>query len=274
MVSGAIGLAAVSCGLLAHARHIAPYRPVVQRIALPLPPGHGHLAELTIGFLSDTHVGPSFSIVDLARACHLLASVRPDLVLLGGDYVSETTRYIDEAAPLLATLVRRAPLGGYAVLGNHDMHRRGEPVAAALRSCGIPVLRDRAARVDTGRSSLWVVGIDETLIARGDPAQAFAAVPPGAAALALWHEPDRAAEAARRGAFAQLSGHTHGGQIRLPRIGALVVPPHGRRFVIGLNHADGMPVYTSRGAGVYRPPLRFNCPPEVTLFTLTAGGAD
>jgi predicted MPP superfamily phosphohydrolase len=88
--------------------------------------------------------------------------------------------------------------------------------------------------------------------------------------LALWHEPDYAEASAELGAFAQLSGHSHGGQVRLPGIGPLVLPLGGARYVMGLNDANGMPVYTTRGVGVYLPPLRFNCPPEVTLVTLVA----
>ena len=108
------------------------------------------------------------------------------------------------------------------------------------------------------------------LMARADPAATFAAIPPGAAALALWHEPDYAERTAALGAFAQLSGHSHGGQVRLPGVGPLFLPRGGERYVMGLNRAAGMPVYTTRGVGVYLPPIRVDCPPEVTLITLVA----
>jgi predicted MPP superfamily phosphohydrolase len=272
-VAAMAGLGLLGAGALAaQARHVAPYRPVLERVALPVPAGHAALAGLRIGFVTDAHVGPSFSAADLARATALLIEQRPDLVLLGGDYISEATRYIDGAAAVLADLVQAAPLGGYAVLGNHDMHHGGRPVATALERCGIPVLRNRAVEVESGHGRLWVAGIDESLVARPDPVGTFARIPSGAAALALWHEPAGAAQVARLGAFGQLSGHSHGGQIRLPIIGPLVLPPHGRTHAIGWNRAAGMPVYTSRGVGVYRPPLRFRCPPEVTLVALVAPG--
>jgi hypothetical protein len=119
-------------------------------------------------------------------------------------------------------------------------------------------------------ATLWIAGIDETLLGHPDPKKTFAAIPAGTRPLALWHEPQFAEEAAALGAFAQLSGHTHGGQIRLPGLGPVGLPRHGRRHIIGLNDAAGMPIYTARGVGVYRPPLRFNCPPEVTLIELVA----
>ncbi len=86
--------------------------------------------------------------------------------------------------------------------------------------------------------------------------------------IALWHEADFAEDAAQLGAFAQLSGHTHGGQVRLPVVGSIWLPPDGRRRDIGLYNVQGMPVYISRGLGVYRPPVRLLAPPEVTLVTL------
>lgn len=249
---------------------LTPYRPRLERLQLRLPAGHEALAGLTIGFVADTHVGPSITPEDAFRATSLLARQNPDLVLLGGDYISESPRHAEPAAAVLGELVRGAPLGGYAVLGNHDCGERGRDlrVTAALEAVGVPVLRNRAVAVDTGRGLLWVAGVDEAIMARADPARTFAAIPSGAAALALWHEPDFAAQTAALGAFAQLSGHSHGGQIRLPGIGPLILPAGGQRYVMGLNVAAGMPIYTTRGVGVYLPPLRFRCPPEVTLVTL------
>ncbi|HET7092563.1 MAG TPA: hypothetical protein VFI22_03770, partial [Thermomicrobiales bacterium] len=201
---------------------------------------------------------------------HLLASTSVDLVLFGGDYISESTRYAPASAAALAEYAAGVRLGGWAVLGNHDAAwGRGDRVAAALEARGIPVLRNAAAAIETGRGTLWLAGIDDVISGRPDPQAAFAGIPAGAAAIALWHEPDYAEQAAARGAFVQLSGHSHGGQVRLPGIGPLVLPRGGQRFVMGWNDAGGMPIYTTRGVGVYRPPLRLNCPPEVTLITLT-----
>lgn len=264
---GTVGLAGIQA-YEAHARN--PYSPRLERVALPLPAGHEALAGLTIGFVADTHVGPYVTPEDVFRATTLLAHEEPDVILLGGDYISASPRFAPAAAAVLGELTRAAPLGGYAVLGNHDAGERGraERVTDSLESAGIQVLRNAAAAIHTGMGTLWIAGVDEALMARANPRVTFADIPPDAAALALWHEPDYAGHTADLGAFAQLSGHSHGGQVRLPGIGPLMLPTGGQRYVMGLNKAEGMPVYTSRGVGVFVPPFRYNCPPEVTLITL------
>jgi predicted MPP superfamily phosphohydrolase len=264
---GAIGFAGKT---LHDAYAVEPFAPELERIDLPLPTGHNQLAGLRIGFVTDVHVGPYITVEDAARATALIAQERPDLILLGGDYVSASPRFAEPAAEVLGDLVRGVPLGGYAVLGNHDAGERGraEKVTAALEAEGIRVLRNAATAIETGRGELWIAGVDEAIMARADPEKTFSRIPAHAAVLALWHEPDYAGRTAELGAFAQLSGHSHGGQVRLPGIGPLVLPEGGRRYVMGLNFVGGMPVYTSRGVGVFLPPFRLNCPPEVTLITL------
>jgi predicted MPP superfamily phosphohydrolase len=266
---GVFGAAAVSGVEAYQARYVNPYEPRLERVSIPAPPGHEALAGLRIGFITDTHVGPFVSPDDLARATALLADERPDLILLGGDYVSESPRYVGSAVEGLGDLVNETPLGGYAVLGNHDMNVSATKVTAGLEAVHITVLRNQSAPVAFGGDTLWVAGIDETLLGHPDPRATFAQVPNGAAALALWHEPQFAEQAAAQGAFLQLSGHTHGGQIRIPGVGPVGLPVHGKRYVMGLNDAAGMAIYTARGVGVYRPPMRFNCPPEVTVISLT-----
>lgn len=251
-------------------RYRNPYRPVLERVALTVPSDHRALAGLRIGFVTDTHVNPFFRQADLQRGVDLIAAERPDLILLGGDYISETTRYMDEAAPVLGTLARNAPLGAFAILGNHDLGGHTPAVVVGLEREGIRVLRNEVVEIPFGGDSLWVAGIDDTLLGQPLPAAAFARIPDGAAKLCLWHEPDAADIAKGFGPFAQLSGHSHGGQIRLPVVGELAVPIGGRRYPIGSYDLDGMQLYVSRGLGTYRPPVRFRCPPEVTLITLVA----
>ncbi|GIW03933.1 MAG: hypothetical protein KatS3mg059_0553 [Thermomicrobiales bacterium] len=270
---GALAAMAVTGVEAYEARYVHPYTPVLERIRLPLPSELGGLAGMRIGFITDTHVGPFVTPDDLARATALISAERPDLVLLGGDYVSESPRYISTTAEILGNLAAVAPLGAVAVLGNHDLAVSVRKVYDALRAVGIRVLRNEATPVTYQGATLWIAGIDETLLGHPDPKRTFAAVPAGTRPLALWHEPQFAEEAAALGAFAQLSGHTHGGQIRLPGLGPVGLPRHGRRHIIGLNNAAGMPIYTARGVGVYRPPLRYNCPPEVTMIELIAESA-
>jgi predicted MPP superfamily phosphohydrolase len=225
---------------------------------------------MRIGFISDLHYGPFTSLNELAHGLALIEAESPDLLLLGGDYHSESPRYVSGVAELLGSVAPRFPLGCLGVMGNHDYAVSGHQMIDALAARGIRVLVNEAAEVAFNGARLWIAGIDDTLLGEPDALATFATIPDHEAALALWHEPIQAAQAAALGAFAQLSGHTHGGQIRLPGIGALAVPKHGHMHVAGFSDADGMPVYTSRGLGVYRPPLRLNCRPEVTLVTLLA----
>jgi predicted MPP superfamily phosphohydrolase len=224
--------------------------------------------RLRIGFIADTHVGSVVRPPHIERALALLLAAEPDLLLFGGDYVSESPRHIADAAAVLGNAASATRFGSLAVLGNHDYANGAARMAAALETRGIQVLRNDSARVGDETGELWIAGIDDAVLGSPEPQQAFARIPPGARAVALWHEPDWAEQIVPFGALLQLSGHSHGGQVRLPIVGTIAAPPGGRRFVEGLNFALGMPIYTSRGVGVFRPPVRLRCPPEVTLVTL------
>jgi predicted MPP superfamily phosphohydrolase len=252
------------------ARYIHPYRPRLEQVDLPLPDGAEGLDGMRIAFITDTHVGPFISTDDLQRALDLIPEHKPDLVLFGGDYVSESPRYAPGTAMLLGQALNGIPLGGVGVLGNHDLSVSRTAVQEAMVTVGIPILRYAVTVVTYKGTDLAIAGIDETLLGDPQPVDTLAQVRAGTPALALWHEPEFADQAARAGAAWQLSGHTHGGQIRIPGIGPVGLPVHGKKYVIGRNNASGMPIYTSRGVGVYRPPARFDCPPEVSLITLRA----
>lgn len=264
----ATGAVAALAGVGYRARHEAPYRPVLERVEIRVPPGVQTPPRLRIGFVADTHLGSVLRPPDIDRALALLLAAEPDLLLCGGDYVSESPRHITEAAAVLGNVASAPRLGSLAVLGNHDYANGAGRMTAALEKRGIQVLRNESARVGDDTGELWIAGIDDALLGSPDLQCAFSSVPPGARAIALWHEPDWAVRVVEYGALLQLSGHSHGGQVRLPTAGAIAAPEGGRRFVAGLNFAAGMPVYTTRGVGVYRPPVRFRCPPEVTLVTL------
>jgi predicted MPP superfamily phosphohydrolase len=264
--------ALASAAVAVNARYRLPYCPVLERVSIPVPAGHEGLAGSRIGFITDTHVGPFMTPDDLQRAVSMIAAEGPDLVLLGGDYVSESPRYAAPAAKVLGELVPVAPLGCLAVLGNHDISADQAKVTSALEAVGIRVLRNEAVMISAPGGPLWIAGVDETVLGRPDVAKTFAPITAGAAVIALWHGPDHAPRAAAHGAFAQLSGHTHGGQVRLPGIGPVVLPAGGRRYPAGGYEVDGMRLYVARGAGVYRPAVRLNCPPEVTIVSLTTNG--
>jgi uncharacterized protein len=270
-VSGALlatgGIVAVA-GTGYRARHEAPYRPVLERIEIRIPSSVQTPPRLRIGFVTDTHLGSVIRPRDVERALALILSADPDLLLFGGDYVSESPRHIAEAAAVLGNVASATRFGSLAVLGNHDYANGAVRMTGALEKHGIRVLRNESARVGSDSGELWIAGIDDALLGSPDLERAFSSVPPCERAIALWHEPDWAERTVQFGALLQFSGHSHGGQVRLPIAGTVAAPTGGRRYVKGLSVAAGMPVYTSRGVGVFRPPVRLRCPPEVTLVTL------
>jgi hypothetical protein len=263
----AAGLAAglLSGGAAAwHARHRAPRDIKLRHLRIGAPAGGG--SELRIGFVTDTHVGPTVTAANLDRAMQLIMAEEPDLLLLGGDYVSESPRHLPETAQVIGEYTDTLPLGALAVFGNHDYSNDAPRMERLLSAQGVRVLRNEA--VCLPGPGLWIAGIDDAMLSTPDVAGTFEQIPDGAPALALWHEPDGADEVAPYGALLQLSGHSHGGQVQLPFVGHVSAPPGGRRYVSGLYNASGMPVYTSHGVGAYRPPLRYRCAPEVTLVSL------
>ncbi|MFC5849787.1 metallophosphoesterase [Deinococcus petrolearius] len=244
----------------------------------------GLRAPLTVAFLTDLHSGPYIGLGSVRAWVGETLALRPDLILLGGDQLDRHAH----AAPgeLLAELARlRAPLGTWAVWGNHDYGHFGadpdparpgasrpadwgtrrERLEAAFAAAGVPVLRNAGRAV---RDDLWLAGVDDFLKGRPEPQAALAGAA-GHAVLMVSHNPDLLPELPP-GVGLVLSGHTHGGQVRLPLIGAPVVPSrYGQRYAMGwVTGAHGTPGYVSRGLGLSGLPLRNLCDPEITLLRL------
>ncbi|MDQ3547915.1 MAG: metallophosphoesterase [Chloroflexota bacterium] len=249
-------------------RFMLPFRPRLTHLVVELPRHHKHLDGTTIAFVTDTHIGPHFSANDLAPVATMLAETRPDIVLFGGDYVSESPRFMEDAARALGAIARTARHGSWAILGNHDLSNIRSRIVAPLEAQGIRMLINDATCITLPAGELWIAGIDDAILGRPDLDRTFRQIPADAAAILLWHEPDRAEDAARYAPFLQLSGHSHGGQVRIPFLGEISAPVLGRRFVQGRFEIGDMTLYVSNGIGMYRPPVRFNCAPEVTLIHL------
>ena len=155
-------------------------------------------------FIADTHLGSVLRPPDIDRALALLLAATPDLLLFGGDYVSESPRHIPDAAAVLGNVANATRFGSLAVLGNHDYANGAARMTAALEKRGIRVLRNESARVGDDTGELWISGIDDALLGSPDPQRAFASVPSNARAIALWHEPDWAEQVVRWGLPAAL----------------------------------------------------------------------
>jgi predicted MPP superfamily phosphohydrolase len=255
---GALGLAG-----LVHMMVSEPGRPTLESVTLRLPTLPAGLDGLRIGQISDSHLGMPHAARNLAWAVAQMRRAQPDLVVLTGDLVSHR-RAISRLPALLRGL--RAPLGVYAVPGNHDYWEGLADQRAALARANIPLLLNEHRRLRWNGADLWLVGVDDIWAGRPDLAAALEGVPADAFTLLLCHAPDAADEAARHGIAVQLSGHTHGGHLRLPLLGPFSRPRFGLRYVMGSYQVGTMALYVSRGLGGL--PLRLFCRPEATIFTL------
>jgi predicted MPP superfamily phosphohydrolase len=243
------------------------YRVALERNTLPvleLPVAH---EGLRIAHLSDIHVDPFTGLDIVERAVTAVAALEPDLVALTGDFITSRVEAIVDLAPLLGRL--RPPLGVFASFGNHDARHHPRRIRRALEAHGVTVLVNEGVAIDVRGEPLYIAGLDSGWFGATDVKRALAAHPVGAPAITLVHEPDLIdGPAYDDRVVLQLSGHSHGGQIRLPGIGAPLLPRLGRRYVRGVHRVGTTWLYTSRGLGMVGLPLRFRCPAEVAEITL------
>jgi len=236
---------------------------------------------LRIVQLSDIHMDEYTEAFFLRRVIEKINDLKPDVVLLTGDFVTSSKhsnagalKAAWDCAGILKGLACKA---NYAILGNHDINAGAEGVIEAIQSCGIQFLRNSCLPLERGRGRMWIAGLDDSL--EGSP-NLDATVPAQIRKLRdepvvlMCHEPDYAVNIqthpAGQAVGLMVSGHTHGGQIRLPLMGALALPPMGRRFIEGWFQLNQMKLYVNRGIGTIGVPFRLDCPPEITLFTLRA----
>ena len=228
-----------------------------------------------IAQLSDIHIDEYTETFFLDRVVSRINALKPDLVLLNGDYVTHGSLsfLFSKHAPyrcaeILSTLTASQV---YAVLGNHDIAFGSVAVRRALSQFRIPVLINSYVPIERNGDRFWLCGLADPGASIPDPNLAIPEKP-GAPVILLSHSPDYADVIARhpRGPLVDLmlSGHTHGGQIRLPIVGALILPPMGQKYVQGHFQFNRMQLYVNRGIGTVGLPFRLNCPPEVTLITL------
>jgi len=270
----ALGAAAAGYGFL-----IEPRRIVVERIEVRLRRLPPEFDGFRIAQLSDIHYGPYMSSDFIRRAVGEINQLKPEMVVLTGDFVSHPLgksngrEGAEMYAPPCADALRglRPAYGVYAVLGNHDHWNHPGIVKDSLGGAGFPVLRNQAVVLEKDNARLWLVGVDDVMVAKADLEQAMKRVPPSEAALLLAHEPDFADRAAKFPIDLQLSGHSHGGQVRIPWLGATILPVLAKKYPMGHYRIGNLQLYTNRGFGVINPPVRFLCPPEITLITLRSG---
>ena len=273
IIVGVLGLLSV-LGAQAFWIEPASLRVVESRIALPNALG----APLRIAILTDLHIGSPFNGMDKLRdVVERTNASRPDIICILGDLLSNGPRgarserpgFIgpEEVALELSTL--RAPVGVFGVLGNHDNWLNHERVAAALKDNGVRLLEDRAARLDTAAGPIWLVGVSDYWTRSHDVNSALAGVGTDTSPIILFtHNPDLFPDVPSRVSLT-LAGHTHGGQVRFPFIGAPIVPSQfGVRFAAGHIVEGGRHLFVATGIGTSILPVRFRVPPAISVVTV------
>jgi predicted MPP superfamily phosphohydrolase len=240
-------------------------RVVRQTIALPnLPPP---FRGTTVALLADVHHGPYVPLDYIRHVVGLTNSLKPDIVMLVGDYVSRSPDYIAPGITELGKL--EAPLGRFAVRGNHDNWESESISRAALAEAKLPDLNNTGVWLEHGGARLRVCGVGDLWTDEQDTAAALGDATPDDAVVLLSHNPDFVETLRDPRVGLVLSGHTHGGQVVVPGFGAPIVPSrYGQKYLYGLVQGPCTQVFISRGVGTVSPPVRFLCRPEVVLITL------
>lgn len=223
------------------------------------------LDGLRIVQLSDIHHSPFTSRAQVERAVETANELKPDIIALTGDYVSHEPNYAAPCAEMMGRL--RARYGVFAVLGNHDHWTDAQLITDLFRAEGITVLVNQGMRFEQNGGSFWLAGVDDTMVGLEDLPLALSGAKEDEMKLLLAHNPIILRRAARAGVDLVLSGHTHGGQITWRSEKNAAGRPR-RRLLRGLGRQGDTQIYVTRGLGTVVLPVRYGCPPEVSLLEL------
>jgi predicted MPP superfamily phosphohydrolase len=227
---------------------------------------------LKIVQFSDVHLGFHFDDKAMKNLVEAISSQSPDIICFTGDIVDNDSDAMIKAIPDLSSL--QAPFGKFAVLGNHDYWGQPVEIRRMLQESGFTVLQNSHVILRKQDSMIAIVGLENLLHGTPDLEKALEGVSEETFSLLLIHEPDYADTASLYPIDVQLSGHSHGGQVRIPFLGAITTPIGSRRYIQGLYNLEpsGMQLYVNRGVGVTQLPIRFLCRPELSVFTLNKSG--
>lgn len=280
-------------GGLLGAAGLALYAGEIERHWVEITHTEVRLADLPEAFdgvrvaqLSDIHMDSYTEPFFLRHVVNQINDLHPDLVFLTGDFVSEgpnSLKFAVGAAWQCANILTQLKCRQlYAILGNHDVTVGSEEVTAALTANGILVLNNACLPIERDGGRIWLAGLDDPLVGNPRPDRAIPASIRNIAhepVVLMCHAPDYAdvllTEKPGQAVSLMLSGHTHGGQVRMPFVGPLTLPTMGKKYVEGWfrfvtrsSRPEGMQLYVNRGIGTVGVPFRFDCPPEITLITL------
>jgi len=283
------GVGVLSAGFVAapgYATAVEPWILKTRRYTVPildLPPA---FEGLKIVQFADPHLGPRIPASFVEAAVEQAIGLAPDVVVFNGDYVAGGTVEVERAAEIMRPLAEAASIGAVGVLGNHDWWADGAMMRDAMERAGVRMIDNGRVWIDPAsrllidrsvQSSLALVGLGDLGEDETDTERAFAGVHGKTPRIVAAHQPDSAELHVLRDPGGpridlMLSGHTHGGQVRIPFLGTPLVPSHyGQKYAGGLVRGPRFPVLVSRGVGMSLLPVRVGVPPEISLITLTAG---
>jgi uncharacterized protein len=245
------------------------YEVVYKRVRLPRLPKE--LRGLRVVMISDIHSGPYMSKADIAPYVTRVNALKPDVILLPGDFVQSRNEEIELVCDLFSGL--KARYGVYGSTGNHDYFDDADYISKELEHAGVRMLRNEHEVIEARGKELALVGLDD--VRQGHPfntlfREAVQGLDARLPNIVLCHKPYYLEEAAEYGVGLMVSGHTHGGQVVLARIFGVVITPAAllSGYVEGLYRIDGTQLYVTRGIGMVGIPIRINCPPEISVLTL------
>jgi uncharacterized protein len=251
---------------------IEPNRLVVHQQTVQIDNWPNELSGLRVALIGDVHTGgPFIDYQKLRRIVDLTNQQNPDLIVLLGDYMSPDSWHSHKVEPEVTAGVLkdlRAPLGVYAVLGNHDWWYNGEKVGRAFEDVGIRVLENDVAEMKWRDQSFWLVGFADIWTRRLQIKETIAKVPAGAPIIGLTHNPDLFPRVPQMVPLL-LAAHTHGGQVNLPLVGTPIVPSHfGSKYTAGHIFENGHHLFVTTGIGTSILPVRFRVTPEIVILTI------
>lgn len=257
-------------GSYAYAHDVEPVSIETVNLELRLPRLNPAFDGYRLVQISDIHMGTGMTGAQLTRIVEMVKAEQPDAIALTGDYVTH-----GDIQPLLPPLAEalsqlKAKDGAFAILGNHDHWTNPTAIRKMLTNSGIIDLTNTVHTLQRGDSILHLAGVDDYWEQKADIDAVMAQMTGDGCAVLLAHEPDYADVSAATGRFdLQISGHSHGGQVRWPIINRPIhVPYLSEKYPVGQYQVGSMIQYTNRGVGTIEPKVRFNCRPEITVFSL------
>lgn len=272
IISSILTFIGVVSGTYAYAYYIEPRLLMNERqriISRNIPKGFN---DFKIVQFSDTHIGFQFSLQQLEKLVEKINHENPDIIVFTGDLIDEPQNFTSKNELIHILNGLRATVGKYSVFGNHDHGGYGtDMIKEIMEQANFTLLNNDNIVIEKDSERLVIAGIDDVMLGKPNLEQALINVKSDDYTILLAHEPDIADRVASYPVDLQLSGHSHGGQVRFPLIGHLYTPPYAEKYVRGkytLND-EQMTLYVSTGVGTTRLPLRFLCQPQFYTFTLS-----